>query len=339
LYIYNRTSSFPDELVRRNDFQVDERRSGKPFGNSFRRSPGRTPGTPSWKTTSGKTTESTFGARQLLADQGLIGDMRITYIGHATLLIEIEGRRILTDPNFDSRLGRVLRRVSDPGIALEMLPKLDALLLTHAHADHLSFESLRRLPRDIPLYAPPSIATWLARLGFSHAVPLAPGGEERVGDVSIFAAAACHVGSRYAVDRWRQSANMYLLQSPTRAAFFAGDTALTPQIHHLVEEVLHERGRVLDVALLPIGHAPWWKRAAFRRGHLTPEDALSLYSRLQAEWFIPYHWGTFNHVTCSANDAIVRLRSVMEEHERRAGVKILEPGEAMNLGGGIDGGG
>ena len=76
--------------------------------------------------------------------------MRITYIGHATLLLELGGATILTDPNFDPKLGRILPRVSPPGIALENLPALDAILLTHAHADHLSFDSLERLPRDDP---------------------------------------------------------------------------------------------------------------------------------------------------------------------------------------------
>src|SRR6266699_4333858 len=101
--------------------------------------------------------------------------LRVTYIGHATLLIEIGERRILTDPNFDSALGRFLPRVSAPGIALDALPKLDAILLTHAHADHLSFKSLDALPSDIPLFAPPPIAKWLAKQGYSHVEPLAPG--------------------------------------------------------------------------------------------------------------------------------------------------------------------
>src|ERR1043166_4093739 len=101
--------------------------------------------------------------------------MRVTYIGHATLLIEIGGLTLLTDPNFDPKLGRILPRVSPPGIALEDLPPLDAILLTHAHADHLSFASLDRLPKDLPLYAPPVVARWLRRMGYAHAEEFAPG--------------------------------------------------------------------------------------------------------------------------------------------------------------------
>src|SRR5258708_16836552 len=92
--------------------------------------------------------------------------MQITYIGHATLLLEIAGMRILTDPNFEPSLGRFLPRVSAPGIALDALPKLDAILLTHAHADHLSFKTLDRLGDSTPLYAPTIIAQWLVRKGY-----------------------------------------------------------------------------------------------------------------------------------------------------------------------------
>src|SRR3982750_2465353 len=115
--------------------------------------------------------------------------MRATYIGHATLLIELGERRFLTDPNFDDTLGRFLPRVSKPGIALSELPQLDAILLTHAHADHLSFRSLDRLPQDIPLYAPPAIARWLVRKGYRHATALDDGE-----DVTIGGALRVHTG-------------------------------------------------------------------------------------------------------------------------------------------------
>ena len=242
--------------------------------------------------------------------------MKITYVGHATLLIEVAGVRLLTDPNFDTALGKFLPRVSAPGVALEALPKLDALLLTHAHADHLSFDSLDRLPRDIPLFAPPAVARWLHKRGYLHAVPVPPSGEATVGGVTIHAAAAKHMGSRYGVDRWRSAANMYLLDAGGVGAFFAGDTALTPDTHRMVEERLAGNGRQLDVALLPIGHAPWWK-PGFRRGHLTSDDALELFERLSARFMIPYHWGVFQHVTSGPFDAINRLRA------RRQGRRCL----------------
>jgi L-ascorbate metabolism protein UlaG (beta-lactamase superfamily) len=257
--------------------------------------------------------------------------VRVTYIGHATLLLEFAGVRLLTDPNFDPRLARILPRVSAPGIALDALPKLDAILLTHAHADHLSFDSLNRLPRDVPLYAPPPIANWLRGKGYAHVRSLAPGAHALLGDgIRLHAARATHQGNRYGIDRWRSAANMYLVESDEESLFFAGDTALTTATHSLVERVLWGTGRTLDLALLPIGYAPSWK-PGFRRGHLTHDDALALFETLRARALVPYHWGTFRHVTSSAHDAIDRLRARLTSHAVADRVHIIEPGESMAL--------
>jgi L-ascorbate metabolism protein UlaG (beta-lactamase superfamily) len=256
--------------------------------------------------------------------------LRVTYIGHATLLIEVGGKRLLTDPNFDPALGKFLPRVSAPGIPLDALPELDAILLTHAHADHLSFDSLDALPDDIPLFAPPPIAKWLRKQGYRHSVEVAPGETAEVDGVTIHAAAATHKGNRYGIDRWRSATNMYLIDTNKVSCFFAGDTALTPDTTRLVETHLAVHGRNLDVALLPIGHAPWWK-PGFRKGHLTSSDALALFELLKAKYFIPYHWGTFNHVTSTAFDAIDRLRVTLQGHPLHPAVKILEPGMSFVL--------
>jgi L-ascorbate metabolism protein UlaG (beta-lactamase superfamily) len=137
------------------------------------------------------------------------------------------------------------------------------------------------------------------------------------------------MGSRYAIDRWRSAANMYLVENDMESVFFAGDTALTADTHRLVDQVLWENGRSLDTALLPIGHAPPWKERSFRKGHLTGTDALALFDILRARVMLPYHWGTFRHVTAGAHDAINRLRDVLATHHRRDHVHIVEPGESL----------
>ncbi len=253
--------------------------------------------------------------------------MRITYIGHATLLIEIGGKKILTDPNFDPALGKFLARVSEPGIAIDALPKLDMILLTHAHADHLSFKSLEQL-EAVPLYAPPAVARWVRRSGVANAIEFGPGDSLTSGSLRVHAEAATHAGSRYVVDRWRKQANMYLLDTKTESAFFAGDTALRDDTTAMVHREL--KGRTLDVALLPIGYAPSWK-VGFRKGHLTSMDALTLFERLRARHLIPYHWGTFNHVTASAYDAINEMREHVKTHARGSDVRIIDPGEMLQI--------
>jgi L-ascorbate metabolism protein UlaG (beta-lactamase superfamily) len=261
-----------------------------------------------------------------LSQRSSSGSARVTYIGHATLLLQFGEVCLLTDPNFDEKLGLLLPRVSAPGVVMSELPHIDGILLTHAHADHLSFRSLRALPSGIPIYAPPSIARWLQRVGITSAHPTQPGQTFRIGNVSITTAIARHVGARYGVDRWRGDAHMYLLDNDSVSVLFTGDTAVTSVAVDLARTISPRR---LDVALLPIGFAPRWKQYFFRRGHLTAADALSMFEQLDARIFIPFHWGTFRHITSGAHDAIRVLRSLLESHARASHVKILCPGETL----------
>ena len=258
------------------------------------------------------------------------GGIRVTYIGHATVLLEIGGKRILTDPNFDPALARVLRRVAPPGVPIEKLPVLDAVLVTHAHADHLSFTSLAALPRSVPIFAPGPVQQWLRSAGYAQAEAINPGKAVQLGALTIHGTTAQHRGNRYGFDHWRSAANMYLLEAPDMSCFFAGDTGLNATTHQMVDTILQPAGRQLDLALLPIGYAPWWK-PRFRRGHLSSDDALTLFERLRARYLIPYHWGTFHHFSAGPFDAINELRASLEQHPRREDVKVLEPGMSLAL--------
>jgi L-ascorbate metabolism protein UlaG (beta-lactamase superfamily) len=183
--------------------------------------------------------------------------------------------------------------------------------------------------------APPAVARWLRRRGFATAEPLAAGARLRLGPLAVHAAPAAHVGARWgAVDRilGRDEAHMYLVDGgPGGTLFFAGDTALTPATHRVAADVLGAEGRALDLALLPIGHAPAWKRDRFRAGHLTAADALALFARLGARWMVPYHWGTFTHVTSGAFEAVAELRGLLGVHASADRVRVLEPGERLDV--------
>jgi L-ascorbate metabolism protein UlaG (beta-lactamase superfamily) len=264
--------------------------------------------------------------------------MRITNLGHATLLVELGGVRLVTDPNFDARLAGLLPRVPTPGLAGAALAPPDAFLLTHAHADHLSFDSLHTLAagEPVPLFAPPGVARWVARRGYPAARPLPPGEAVTVrgqaGTVTVRAGAAAHQGARYGIDRWagRGSANTYLIDSGTESVFFAGDTGLGADTHTPLTQELGSNGRRLDVALLPIGRSPWWK-PRFRRGHLSPGDALTLFERLDARLLIPYHWGTFHHLTSGPFDALREFEVHLGRHPRRSDVRIVPPGATFTI--------
>jgi L-ascorbate metabolism protein UlaG (beta-lactamase superfamily) len=243
--------------------------------------------------------------------------VRIEYLGHATVLAELDGVRLLTDPLLRRRVAH-LRRAAPP-IARE-LGRLDAVLVSHAHYDHLDLRSLQRLDRTTTVVVPRGIGVVLRRLRFQNVVELTEGDEVTIGELTVRATHAVHAGSRPPLVR-RASALGYALVG-SRRVYFAGDTDLFPGMDGLVPG--------LDLALIPV----WGWGASLGPGHLDPTRAAEALALLKPRVAIPIHWGTF--VPLHRTNRSQFLSRPVEDFVRAARTKapevevhVLKPGEAF----------
>lgn len=244
---------------------------------------------------------------------------RITYVGHATLLIELDGTRFLTDPLLRGRLAHIRRQVPAPAVE-DCLP-LDAVLISHAHADHLDLRSLRKVAGGATVIAPRGCASLLRRVPAGSVVELAEGERDGVGTVTVEALHAAHDGRRHPLARGIPALG-YLLTG-SAAIYFAGDTDLFPGMAELA-------GRV-DVACLPV--AGWGPRLP--PGHLDPERAAAAVALIRPAVAIPIHWGTMRALGAQVNsDRLDPPRAFARAVAARGlpvAVTILSPGESVGL--------
>ncbi|HEY7075229.1 MAG TPA: MBL fold metallo-hydrolase [Solirubrobacteraceae bacterium] len=243
---------------------------------------------------------------------------RLVYVGHATVLVELGGVRVLTDPLLRRRIAHVRRLVPLPSTAA--LQPLDAILVSHAHADHLDLPSLRRLRGPRPVIAPRGCAGLLRRAGLGPVVEMMPGDRHRLGAVTVEAVAAEHDGRRHPLAR-RIPALGFLLEGSARV-YFAGDTDLFDGMSALA-------GRV-DVALLPV--AGWGPRLP--AGHLDPQGAARAAALIRPAVAVPIHWGTMRSVGAGRADPrapATAFAAAVEALGLPIAPRILMPGEAMPL--------
>ncbi len=200
----------------------------------------------------------------------------ITWPGHATALIEIDGVRLLTDPVLRDRVGPLVWVARD--VPTEALRRLDCVLLSHLHSDHTHLSSLRDVARSTPILAPHGAAGWLQRHGLPDVTELAPGEQLSVGRLQVRAIPAVHDARRRPLGPRAQPIGYVV--SGSSSVYFAGDTDLFAAMSDL-------RGSV-DVALLPI----WGWGPRLGPGHLDPERAARAAAMIAPAIAIPIHWGT-----------------------------------------------
>jgi L-ascorbate metabolism protein UlaG (beta-lactamase superfamily) len=247
---------------------------------------------------------------------------RVTWIGHGTALVEIDGVRLLTDPLLRDRVAHLRRRVPPPPAAA--LRELDVVLITHLHRDHLDLPSLRRIGRRVPIVVPRGGGGLLLRRGFDAVREIAPGEEIELGALTVSATEARHHGGRGVVGAHGPALGYVIAGS--RRIYHAGDTDLFDGMR-----AIGDGG--LDLALVPI----WGWASRLGPGHLDPLRAAQALVLLRPRLAVPIHWGTYA-VGPAARKPPYYLRAplapfVTAAHELAPATDVvpLEPGESLDL--------
>ena len=247
------------------------------------------------------------------------GRSELTYVGHATVLIQLAATRFLTDPLLGDGILHVRRRAAVPD--LSELASLDAILISHAHRDHLDQPSLRRLAGHCPVIVPRGGAQAVRSAGAHDVIEVEAGDRISIGDTTVEAVYAAHHGRRSPLGP-RFTALGYVLDGRSRV-YFAGDTDLFSGMSALA-------GRI-DLALLPI----WGWGSRVPRGHLDPVRAAEAVARIRPGTAVPIHWGTLRAFGAQRGlDPIAPAQAFAQQVGRVAPateVRILLPGERMPL--------
>ena len=259
-------------------------------------------------------------------------DLRVTFINHATVLIQMEGINILTDPIWSKRASPVSwvgpKRRNPPGLQFEHLPPIDIVLISHNHYDHMDIETLNRLcsehrPRFIVGLGNRALLEEhcikeVTELDWWEGVAVRPG-------LRIACVPARHFSGRGLRDGDATLWCGYVVEGPSGNIYFAGDTALGKHFHEI-----KRRFAPLRLALLPIGaYLPSWFMQPI---HLSPEDAVEAHHILDAQVSMAIHFGTFSLGDDGEFEPVTKLREVLSRKgQGRSPFWVLERGEGRSV--------
>ena len=210
------------------------------------------------------------------------GDICITWIGHASFLIQTPEHSILIDPNWAKWL-KVIKRIKHPGMEIHDLPAIDLVLVTHAHFDHLDRKSLRAVASDQAIIVPEHVGGLVHGLGFRHVQELRHWESFELGSLKVTLTPARHWGARVLHDSHRGFGGFHI-EYAGRSVFHCGDSAYFEGFKEIGERL------PVEIALLPIGA---YEAPTKRDVHMNPEEAIEAFMNLGAKTFVPMHFGTF----------------------------------------------
>jgi len=247
--------------------------------------------------------------------------MKITCIGHGTCLIEIAGQAFLSDPCFSEKLMFFFPRRRKAGLAPLELPPISAILVSHAHYDHLDIFSYKYFKTEIPILVPEGLGGFVSKFLPNPVVEIPQGGKHLHRGVEIHAQTVKHHGCRWVPWRWRDAA-AFLLQAPGESLYFCGDSGYGEHFRKSGERFS------IDAALLPIGGSqPRWLT---RHSKMNPDEALEAFRDLKAKQMIPINWGVFDFFGEGIDTAENRMAELIREKGLDDRVRLLQPGRSFD---------
>jgi L-ascorbate metabolism protein UlaG (beta-lactamase superfamily) len=250
--------------------------------------------------------------------------LSVLWIGHATCLIQIGDKVLLTDPIFTNTAGMISKRRIEQGILPSSIDRLDYILISHIHFDHLSYGSLSLLPKTATMLLPPGGGEYTPEFGFSEYREMNAWTTFEADGVHITTVPVKHFNGRYGFDvAWldHHMYTSYVIEYQGKTVFFAGDTGDDP-------EMFREMGRkfTIDIALIPIALVE--PRDFMMRVHTDPKEALQIFEDVEAKFMIPIHHRTFvQGLDASLTYAQDQLRQLVTERHLEDRIMHLTIGE------------
>jgi L-ascorbate metabolism protein UlaG (beta-lactamase superfamily) len=253
-------------------------------------------------------------------------ELAVLWVGHATVLVQIGDRFVLTDPVFTDTVGQISKRLIEPGIDVENLPPVDVVLVSHMHFDHLSLGSLERIePKVRDLVVPQRGLLYVP--GFSFRTwELATWERWERDGLRVTAVPVRHNGMRYGMDvEWMTTSYTgYVVEYAGKSVYFGGDTGTTRGFRAAAEQFPS-----LDLAILPI--APIHPRDFMCRAHIDPEEAVQAFLELRARFLLPMHFDTFVNSFDEVGEAPRELTRVARAAGLGERLVLLKHGEQRVL--------